>query len=209
LRLNESLKLEGDLENGWKLLYEALKSGEEMIQKLSRRCQTSPLLPALLEFHLPQILQHQLAHRGSKNDSWGSFFLLAVTEYMKKELGRPYYRLADELLRAYRTLAASPVSPQKRSGGKARTIDRVKKLKIAHPNWEKVLSPILLQLQLNRNGTKKHRASTREAFEIWNSTRPLTQLVFGHLHARGIMPMHPTTIGKDSRLEIHAHEPKG
>jgi hypothetical protein len=81
---------------------------------------------------------------------------------MKQEFGKPRYTLAYDLLRAYRTLC--PYRQCKRgeyAKGKSKAIDRIKKLKRSHPLCTDALVPILLQLQLNRDGITAYRASGR------------------------------------------------
>jgi hypothetical protein len=186
LHLNDSLNLQTKVEGA----LNGLRDAVDDIETMARRFQRSPLLAALLEFHVPQLVQHGLPRKGDKLDSWGSFFLLAVTEYMKQEFGqrKPHYRLADELLRAYRTIVPYRLKrrERERTGGKARAIDRIKKLKQSHPLWCDALTPLLLQLQLNRNGVKNMRASTRNFLERWESTKPLTRLVGHHLGTLGL-----------------------
>ena len=112
---------------------------------MAQRFRLSPFMPALLEFHVPELIQHALSRSGgNKLDSWGSFFLLEVTEYMKQEFGQPRYGLADNLLRAYRTLTSFPLRPVQHRGSKSRALDRIGKLKQSHPLWMDALTPILL-----------------------------------------------------------------
>jgi len=95
-------EIDARIENAKKGLLDRLRTGEKELQKLAQS--EDPFVPAVLEFALSDLIQHTLSRRGSKLDSWGSFFLLAATEYMKRELGRPHYGTAYDLLRAYRTL---------------------------------------------------------------------------------------------------------
>jgi hypothetical protein len=139
-------------------------------------------MPTFLEFHVADVIQHALSRKGSKLDSWGSFFLLAVTEYMKQEFGKPRYKLADDLLQAYRTLC--PYLQFKRGGyakGKSRAIDRIQKLKRSHPLWADALLPLLLQLQLNHDGIREYRASGRAYLAQKRSTEPITFMVNRYL----------------------------
>src|SRR6266478_653361 len=153
----EQLKSETEAkkESYRKLLLDTVRTWENNIQVMMPRCfWLSPLLPALCEFLVPDLIQHTLSRRGSKLDSWGSFFLLAVTEYMKQELDTPLYGVADDLLRAYRKLGLSigltlGLSRQfKRSefaDGKSKAINRIKNLKRLHPLWADALNPLFLQ----------------------------------------------------------------
>lgn len=158
---------------------------QEQLYQFIKRFGAPVALPALLEFQLLPAIHNTLSRRGDKLDSWGSFFLLAVTELMEQELGNPKFRVADDLLRAYRTLASSyRFKKRELSWGKARAksraISRIRKLKEDHPLWPEVLDPLLLQLQLNRDGVTKYRASARNFLEQWKTTNPLAKLVDHH-----------------------------
>src|SRR5262249_51452542 len=145
-------EIDARIESAKKLLLDSLRTGEKKLQGLAQQFEGMAILPALLEFGVPDLIQHMLSRRGSRLDSWGSFFLLAATEYMKQELGRPHYRTAYDLLRAYRTLYPyRQLKWSEHAKGKSKAIDRIKKLKRAHPLWADALAPLLLYLDLSRD----------------------------------------------------------
>ena len=182
-----------------KLLLDTVRAGEKGLQEMAQRFRLSPLVPALLEFHVPDLIQHTLSRMGSKLDSWGSFFLLSVTEYMKQELRTPLYRVADDLMRAYRTVwPYRQLKQSEYADGKSKAIDRIKKLKRSHPLWADALTPILLQLQLNRDGTREHRASGRAYLERKRTTEPIICLVDRYLQPLGLQL--PTDLTTGSKL---------
>jgi hypothetical protein len=191
-------------ENYRKLFIHAVEAGEKGFQEMAQRFQPSFLMPALMEFHVPDLIQHAFSRSGRKFDSWGSFFLLGVTEYMKQELRTPHYRVADDLLRAYRTLTSFPLKPGRpgRRGGKSRAIDRIRKLKQSHPHWNNALTPILLQLQLNRNGIREYRASGRRYLKQKLATEPITYMVNRYLEPLGLqLTTDLTTVSQVTLLQ--------
>jgi hypothetical protein len=149
MRLGEALALETEVESLKKrrdeIINETLSKIVESMQEMRQRFEKSALLPAMEEFHLPDIFQSHFS-RGRKPDLWGSFFLLAVTEHMKSVVGKPSYRLADELLRAVRRLHQARLpsllylkNSTTRLNGKCNAAVRISKLKKTHPNWAIVL----------------------------------------------------------------------
>jgi hypothetical protein len=180
-------RLKAEIEGYRKLLIHAVETEEKGLQEIAQRFQRTPLIPALLEFHVPDVIQHTLSRRGSKLDSWGSFFLLAVTEYMKQELGRPHYSVAYDLLRAYRGLGRGrQFKRSEYAKGKSKTIDRIKKLKRAHPLWADALIPLLLQSQLDRDGIREYRASARAYLERKRAIEPISFMVNRYLEPLGL-----------------------
>lgn len=180
-------KLKAKKKGYQKLLMHAVELGEKAIHEIARKYQTVPLLPALLEFHVPDLIQHALSRRGSKLDSWGSFFLLPVTEYMKQALGRPYYRVAYDLLQVYRGRGLSrQFKRSEHAKGKSKAIDRIKKLKRLHPLWAGALVPLFLQLQLNRDGITEYRASGRAYLAQKRRIEPITFMVNRYLQPLGL-----------------------
>jgi hypothetical protein len=189
LHLSEVLALAEQSERRRKSLFAALGEADKMLHEVAQSFTRSPLLPALLEFHLLDLFR--LSKVGQKSDSWGSFFLLLVTEYFKNELNHAdtramahgkaiqHYREADELLRACRIFNGQLDGSAKTSSKKRRkwtAAKRIEKLKKSHPNWLDTVVPILLQLQLIRNGeSHRYRAHTRRFVERWILAQPLTE----------------------------------
>lgn len=93
----------------------------------------------LHEYGWSQLLQR----RGRNADTWGSFFLLALTEHLKTIGGKPRHHDADRLLRLARQ-SLRPNSDAK-VNGKSRAAVRIAELKANHPDWSSALK--LLELQ--------------------------------------------------------------
>ena len=124
LHLNEALALEEKFEESRKSILVALSEADGKLHWMAQSFTQSPLMPALLKFHLLDFLlgQWRLSKRGSKSDSWGSFFLLLTTEYLKRKgskANRVYYREANDLLHACRiSRGLDPKFPSKSKPGR-------------------------------------------------------------------------------------------
>lgn len=190
LHLDEVLTAVENYEKAWDSAYVALEDLETVLRDSAQRSQ-SVFLPALLEFHLRSASQLCFANVGRKPDLWGSFFLLVVTEYMKQESGREHYREADELLRSWRGPKPVKASGKPlRTGNKKRwtAAKRIEQLKRAYPDWQDVITPVLLQLQLDRNGVTQYRANISPFLKRWSATKPLTNMFVDHLKRLGLPP---------------------
>lgn len=73
-----------------------LPSWEESKAKQKTLFRKLPILSVYDQYHYPQI------GRGRSADSWGTFFLLGVTEHLRQKAGKPHHALAYRLLRALR-----------------------------------------------------------------------------------------------------------
>ena len=197
----------------------ALSEADRALHELAQSFTHEPLMPALLEFCLLDL--YRFSKVGQKSDLWGSFFLLLVTEYLKMELKRAHYREADELLHAARRIFFGrqleeslsnhrPSKASKKKRGKWTAAKRIEKLKKSHPNWSDTVVPILLQLQLIRNGeSHRYRANTRRFVERWMSEGHLTQKFLHELERRGLStPANCPTHGRQSAAQTPSRSEK-
>lgn len=216
IHLSEVKALADEAEQGRKSLFVTLSYVDKKLHELAQHKTLDelaplPVIPALLEFNL--LDRCRFSKVGQKSDLWGSFFLLLVTEYFKNESDHvgamahgtaiQHYREAGELLRACRILhgrleeespfkhrriktgSKKPGSSKKRR--KWTVAKRIENLKKSHPDWSDAVVPILLQLQLIRNGeSHRYRANTRRFVERWISERRLTKKFLRELERRGL-----------------------
>jgi hypothetical protein len=79
--------------------------------------------------------------RGNRQDDWGSFFLLAITEHLREQgQNRPHYAEAYALLRAVRIDAGIEKSRSATKLPKNTAATRITNVKKAYPDWAQDLS---------------------------------------------------------------------
>jgi len=121
------------------------KSIEPRKQKLSD--ETRRALLDLPIFPLIATLRQDLPTKGNQPDPWGTLFLLAVTEHLREKDGKAHYLDAMRLLKRARR-----DRPFKAARQDAQTaIVRVRRFKIANPDWEKILNLLTNQSSRSRS----------------------------------------------------------
>jgi hypothetical protein len=104
----------------------------------SLRKEGKPLAALFLKYLYP-VVAHDV---GRKSDVWGSFFLLASSEYLRRKTGKPCYVLCARLLKALRRTRSDDL--------RSNATVRVTKLKRAFPDWRsdlRILNKALLKSQ--------------------------------------------------------------
>lgn len=104
-----------------------------LLDSIGAECDANRLFLLFVQFSFPREFFNA---RGEPHDRWGSFFLLAIRDYLRTL--RPYKttdneRLAYELFRKLRGDARHIPEP------KHDVLMRIKRLKDAHPNWRAAL----------------------------------------------------------------------
>ena len=113
---------------------------------------------------------------GRRDDDAGSFFLLAVSEYLREFCGKPHYLLAAKLLRALRDDQPSLSTQAIRLGAMVR-VDKFKRNH--HATWKKFL-------RAARDSYKNYRKRNAASKPI-----PASNLVIGRLISRNLKEEFP------------------
>jgi hypothetical protein len=101
-----------------------------------------------------------LPKRGNKADPWGTLFLVAVTEHLREETGKPHYSEAVRLIE--KTRAEYQNNFHGRSGHFPKTnaqsaLVRVQNFKKANPSWQESLGLFKDQFRLSALSQKQAR----------------------------------------------------
>ena len=82
--------------------------------------------------------------RGNQPDSWGSFILLAITEHIRQEIGKPEYGTAMTLVRQIRQ-----TSPETKRQTPQSAESRIRQFKQTNESWEQDLEYLKKQFRLS------------------------------------------------------------
>lgn len=130
LQLRDALKDPVEVEKLLDLKEEAdawFDGMNHFLNTLKASCEAYPLVSLHVKFGWPREFFNA---RGDPGDRWGSFFLLAITEYLRAQTCKPRYRLAYRLFRGLRKDAKDIHDPKHDVAG------RIAQLKRAHPDWQ-------------------------------------------------------------------------
>jgi hypothetical protein len=98
-----------------------------------------PIFPLMVAYH------QDVPKRGNQSDPWGTLFLLAVTEHLRRKAKKPHYREAIRLLRKSRGDGTKAPAQD----AKTATV-RVSNFKIAVPQWKEQLKLLVMEYEFER-----------------------------------------------------------
>ena len=132
---------------------ESFESQRLLLNGLSKK---EPIGKVLMEYSLNPELRPQ--KRGKKPDHWGSFFMLALTEYFRKKSDKAHYL---EVRRLLNNLRGQRNKSSRADRTSAQT--RVSQLKRSHPDWPSHLQLVTKYFYRVVRPRLSHQAHTSDA----------------------------------------------